>query len=71
MGITYGRLSQDNVDDIKLLPNSDWADDTTPRRSHSGEVVMLNGGAVSWTSKPQEMAVLSTTKALYVAVGRA
>ena len=47
MGITYGRPSQDNAEDIKVFSDSDWAADTTTRRSQSGEVVMLNGGAVS------------------------
>jgi hypothetical protein len=51
MGITYGRPSQDNAEDIKVFSDSDWATDTTTRRSQSREVVMLNGGAVSWTSK--------------------
>ena len=32
---------------------------------------MLNGGAVSWTSKQQEVVALSTTEAEYVAVSRA
>jgi hypothetical protein len=71
MGITYGRPSQDNVDDIKVFSNSDWAANTTTKRSQSGEVVMLNGGAVSWTSKQQEVVALSTAKAEYVAVSRA
>jgi hypothetical protein len=71
MGITYGRPSQDNEDDIKVLSDSDWAADTTTRRSQSGEVVMLNGEAISLTSKQQEVAALSTTEAEYVAVSRA
>ena len=71
MGITYGRPSQDYANDIKVFSDSDWAADTTTRRSQSGEVVMLNGGAVSWTSKQQEVVALSTTEAEYVAVSRA
>jgi hypothetical protein len=71
MGITYGRASQDNAEDIKVLSDSDWAGDTTTRRSQSGEVIMLNGGAVSWTSKQQGVVALSTTEAKYVTVSRA
>jgi hypothetical protein len=71
MGITYGRPSLDNADDIKGVSDSDWADDTTTIRLQSGKVVMLNGGTVSWTSKQQEVVALSTTKAEYVAVSRA
>jgi hypothetical protein len=40
-------------------------------QSQSGEVVMLNGGAFSWTSKQQEVVALSTTEAEYVVVSRA
>jgi hypothetical protein len=43
MGITYGRPSQDNAEDIKVFLDSDWAAVTTTRRSQSREVVMLNG----------------------------
>jgi hypothetical protein len=50
MGITYGRLSQDIADDIKLFSDSSWVADTTTGRSQSREVVILNGGAVNWTS---------------------
>jgi hypothetical protein len=63
MGITYGRPSQDNADDIKVFSSPDWAAATTTRRSQSQKVVMLHGGAMSWTSKQQEVVALSTTKA--------
>jgi hypothetical protein len=63
MGIIYGRPSQDNAADIKVFSVSDWASDTTTKRSQSGEVVMLNGGAMSWTCKQQEVVVLSTIEA--------
>jgi hypothetical protein len=63
MGITYGRPSQDNADDIKVFSYSDWAAGTTSRRSQSQEVVMLNGGAIRWTSKQQEMVALYTREA--------
>jgi hypothetical protein len=70
MGITYGRPSQDSADDIKVFSDSDWAVDTTTMPPQSGEVVMLNGAAVSLTSKHQEVVALSITKAEYVAVNR-
>jgi hypothetical protein len=53
MGITYGRPSQDNADDIKAFSDSDWAANLTTRRSQSGKVVMLNDGAVNWASTQQ------------------
>jgi hypothetical protein len=40
------------------------------RLGHDREVVMLYGGAASWTSKMQEVVALFTTKAEYVAVNR-
>lgn len=36
------------------------------RRAISGYVFMVDGGAVSWTSKKQELVTLSTTEAEYV-----
>jgi hypothetical protein len=72
MVITYGRPSQDNAEDSKVLSYSDWAASTmTTKRSQSGEVAMLNGGAISWTSKQREVVALSTTKAEYVVVSHA
>jgi hypothetical protein len=61
IGLTYGRPSHDNVDDIKVFSDSNWAADTTTIRSQSGEGVMHNGGAVTWTSKQQEVVALSST----------
>jgi hypothetical protein len=71
MGITYGRPSQDNADDIEVFSDSEWAVGTTITRSKFGEVVMLNGGALSWTSKQQAVVALSTTEVEYVVVIRA
>jgi hypothetical protein len=70
--ITYGNASMDNANyDMKVLSDSDWASHTTARRSQSGEVVMLNDGAVKWTSTQHEAVAISTTEAGYVAVSRA
>jgi hypothetical protein len=60
--IIYGRPSKDNAEDIKVFSDSEWAAYTTTGRSHSGGVVMLNGGAISWTSKQQKVVALSTTE---------
>ncbi|GBE89575.1 hypothetical protein SCP_1602380 [Sparassis crispa] len=40
-------------------------------RAISGYVFMLNGGAVSWSSKRQDLVTLSTTEAKYVALTHA
>ena len=37
------------------------------RRAISGYVFMVDGGAVSWSSKKQELVTLSTAEAKYVA----
>jgi len=41
------------------------------RRAISGYVFMIDGGAVSWSSKKQELVTLSTTEAEYVATTHA
>ncbi|XP_061996598.1 secreted RxLR effector protein 161-like [Rosa rugosa] len=46
---------------------SDYAEDTDDRKSTSGYVFVLSGGAVSWSSRKQLMVTLSTTEAEFVA----
>jgi hypothetical protein len=41
------------------------------RRAISGYILMVDGGAVSWSSKKQELVTLSTTEAEYVAMTHA
>lgn len=64
LGIFYKRR-----DDEELLAytDSDYAGDLTDRRSTSGYVFSLSGGAVSWSSKKQPVVILSTTEAEYIA----
>eukprot|EP00253_Pinus_taeda_P026498 PITA_26498 len=47
--------------------DSDFARDVDKRRSTSGYVFTLAGGAISWMSKLQNIVALSTTEAEYVA----
>eukprot|EP01018_Ginkgo_biloba_P015565 Gb_28681 [translate_table: standard] len=54
--------------DIQGYVDSDWAGDANSRRSTSGYVFRLFGGAVSWMSKRQAMVALSTTEAEYMVV---
>lgn len=64
MGITYRRSAA-------LLPDgysdSDWASDVDTRRSTSGYVFRMAGGAVSWSSKKQPTVALSSTESEYMA----
>ena len=48
-----------------MFCDSDWTNDKIDRRSFSGYVVLLAGGAVSWSSKKQRTTALSTIEAEY------
>eukprot|EP00253_Pinus_taeda_P029824 PITA_29824 len=67
-GLCYqGRAGLDRVLDIHGFVDADWAGDLDQRRSTSGYMFNLFGGAVSWMSKKQSVAALSTTEAEYMA----
>jgi hypothetical protein len=51
--------------------DADWAGDRETRRSTSGYVFLLAGGAVSWRSMKQHSVALSTTEAEYIALSEA
>ncbi|KAF7372191.1 Reverse transcriptase Ty1/copia-type domain-containing protein [Mycena venus] len=50
--------------------DSNYAADLATRCSTSGEIFMMSGGPVSWSSKRQAMVALSTVEAEYVALTR-
>ena len=58
--IRYTRGTNRNVN---VYCDADYADCPDTRRSITGYVVMLNGGAVSWSSKKQTSIALSTLEA--------
>ncbi len=66
MGITYRKSSLP----LKLVgySDSDWASDVESRRSTSGYIFTLAGGAISWKSKLQPTVALSSTEAEYMAL---
>ena len=45
-----------------------WAGDVNDRKSTSGNLFQISGGAVTWSSKKQSCVVLSTAEAEYVAL---
>lgn len=51
--------------------DADWGGDLDDRRSTTGNVFLLAGGAVSWLSKKQAVVALSTSEAEYVALSLA
>ena len=57
--------------DIRCFVDVDWAGDLDQRRSKSGYVFNLFGGAVSWMSKKQSVVTLSTTEVEYMAASHA
>ncbi|KAE9138475.1 hypothetical protein PF010_g950 [Phytophthora fragariae] len=67
-GITYDRQSGES--DTVVLEgycDSDWANDPETRRSTTGFMFTLAGGAVSWMARRQSIVALSTAEAEYVA----
>jgi len=56
----------DKVLDIRGFFGADCAGDLDQRRSTSGYVFNLFGGAVNWMSKKQSLVALSTTKVEYM-----
>ena len=47
--------------------DSDWAEDRERRRSTSGNVFLMAGGAVCWANKRQATVAASSTQAKYMA----
>jgi len=65
--ITYNKSSEF----VCGYVDSDFAGDLDKRRSTSGYVFTLAGGAISWMSKLQNIVALSTTEAEYIAASHA
>ena len=53
------------------LVDADWAGDTDTSRSHTGYILMINGGPISWKSRQQDNVSLSTSEAEFVAASLA
>jgi transposase InsO family protein len=66
-GITFGYTK----DGIIGYCDADYAGDLDTRRSTTGYVFTLYGGAICWTSKRQATVAVSTTEAEYIAAAMA
>jgi hypothetical protein len=65
-GITFGKGSG-----LLGYCDADYAGDLDTRRSTTGYVFTLHGGAICWTSKRQPTVAVSTTEAEYMAAANA
>ena len=66
-GIMFGHKSKE----VQGYCDSDYASDTQTRRSTTGFVYTLGGGAISWGSKLQPTVAVSTAEAEYMAAAQA
>ena len=67
-GITYTRKSSK---ECISYSDADWAGDLDDRKSTSGYLFQVSGGAVTWRSKKQSSVALSTAEAEYMALSSA
>jgi hypothetical protein len=63
-GIQYNREGNGSIIGYS---DADWGGDVETGKSRSGFVFLLSSGAISWSSKLQEIVALSSTEAEYIA----
>ena len=69
-GITFdGNVKHTNI--LYGFADSDWAGDQHGAKSTSGYVFVMNGGAVTWSSKRQSVTALSTAEAELISASAA
>ena len=61
-----GRVGLDRVLNVHGFVDANWAGDMDQRKSTSGYVFSLFGGAISWMSRKQAVVALSTTEVEYM-----
>lgn len=62
------KLCYSRKDELLAYSDSDWASDIDKRRSCTGYVFTMSGGAVVWKSTRQDTIALSSTEAEYMAL---
>jgi hypothetical protein len=68
-GIIFGRI--DNSKAVVGFCDADFAGDVDTRRSTTGYVYLLHGGAISWSSRLQSTVAVSTVEAEYMSAAAA
>ena len=74
--IHYGRTKDGNTEGRELnnlwgWVDADFAADLDTRRSHTGYIIMMNGGPISWKSVKQKSVSLSTAESEWYAASEA
>lgn len=72
-GLRLGLASSAQEDETTLTgyADADWASSPIDRKSVSGWVFLLNGAAISWSSKKQHIVACSSTEAEYISLASA
>lgn len=60
--------SSEEAESIRIFSDADWAESKSDRKSHSGLFFEMNGGAIAWNCRKQEIVSLSSAEAEYVAL---
>ena len=68
--LTYGGSKELLNQDLNIFCDANWAADAN-RKSVSGYVITLAGGAVAWSSKKQATVALSTAESEYISATHA
>lgn len=63
--------TKDGNENITGFCDADWASDVRDRKSCTGYIFLLQGGAISWRSQKQQTVALSTAEAEYMAMSSA
>ena len=67
----FGITFSSGTPGLDVYCDADYAGDIDTRRSTTGYVFILNGGAISWSSRLQQTVAASTTDAEYMAAASA